>query len=279
MYALLKKRRDIALKNLRRAFGGKRSEAELARICRGSFRNLGQTALEFLRFPLLTFDNIWDEVTVTGREHLLQALSGGKGAVVFLPHMGNWELLAPVYGALIPHQARAIAFPLKNPYLDALVCAYRERLSLRLIYRKQAVRETLRALRANYAVGFFADQNAGREGVFVDFFGEPASAVRGPVALSLKTGAPILLSLAIRQPDDRHRVIICPPVPLQVSGDFDHDVAVNTQRILAQLEDYINAHPEQWLWMHDRWKTRPDSAWQQKRQAQRRQHAGIERTE
>ena len=198
-------------------------------------------------------------------------MNQGKGAIVFLPHFGNWELLALVYGALIPDRAKAIAFPLKNGYLNALVSQYRERLSLRLITRRRAVRETLRALKENYAVGFFADQNAGREGVFIDFFGKPASAVRGPATLALKTGATLLLSMDIRQPDDRHHVLITPAIDLEISGDIEQDVQINTEHILKILEAYIRQYPDQWLWTHNRWKTQPDLKWQMKRKIRKRQ--------
>ena len=270
LYLALKKRRRIALENLQIAFSDEMSTDEREQICRRNFQQIGKTAIEFLRFPKLTFDNIWDEVTVEGKKHLIQALDQGKGAIVFLPHFGNWELLALVYGALIPDQAKAIAFPLKNRYLNVLVSQYRERLGLKLITRRRAVRETLRALKEGYAIGFFADQNAGREGVFVDFFGKPASAVRGPATLALKTGAPLLLSMDIRQPDDRHHVIITPAIDLEISGDLEQDVQTNTARILKILETYIRQYPDQWLWTHNRWKTQPDPEWQLKRQIRNR---------
>ena len=270
LYFALKKRRRIALENLQIAFGDEMSADERAQICRESFKQIGKTAIEFLRFPKLTFENIWDEVTVEGKEHLTSALNQGKGAIVFLPHFGNWELLALVYGALIPDRAKAIAFPLKNRHLNALVSQYRERLSLKLIPRRQAVRETLRALKGGYAVGFFADQNAGREGVFVNFFGKPASAVRGPATLALKTGAPLLLSMDIRQSDDQHHVVITPEIDLEVSGDLEQDVQTNTAHILKILETYIRQYPDQWLWTHNRWKTQPDPKWQMKRQIRQR---------
>ena len=259
LHRLLKKRRQIALENLKIAFGNTLSDKERRKICQESFINLGKTVVEFLRFKRLTFENIWREVAVEGTEHLIQALNQGNGVIVWLPHFGNWELLALVYGSLIPNRAKAIAFPLKNQRLNTLVWRYREHLSLALIPRKRAVRETLRALKANYAVGFFADQNAGQEGVFVDFFEKPASAVRGPVTLALKTGAPILFSLDIRQPDDRHFVYISEPLALEISGNFEQDVQTNTARLLQYLEAYIRQYPSQWLWIHNRWKTQPDA--------------------
>ena len=256
-YHLVKKRRQIASDNLQLAFGDQFTAAQRAEICRASFINVGKTCVEFLRFRKLTPENIWNEVTVEGSENLRTALACGKGAIVFLAHFGNWELLSLVYGTLIPNRAKAIAFPLKNELLNTYIWRHREQMSLRLIPRKQAVRETLRALKNNEAVGFFADQNAGPEGVFVDFLGKQASAARGPAVLALKTGAPLLFSLDIRQPDDRHHVYISAPIQTEPSDDFEQDVERYTTRMLEQLETYIHKYPEQWLWLHNRWKTQP----------------------
>ena len=265
LYRALGKRRQIALDNLKIAFGNTLTNREHKNICLQSFINVGKTAIEFLRFPKLTHANIWQEVNVTGTEHIVNSLSDGRGAIVFLPHFGNWELLAQVYGVIIPNQAKALAFPLRNRRLNALVWKYREYLSLKLIPRQQAVKETFKALKSNYAVGFFADQDAGREGVFVNFFGRHASAVRGPVTFALKTGAPLHFSLDIRQPDDRHQVHISPQVVLERSNNFEQDVQSNTARLMNCLEEYIRQYPAQWLWMHNRWKTTPDLDWQTKR--------------
>ena len=256
-YHFVKKRREIALSNLQTAFSGRFTTSECIEICKASFINVGKTCIEFLRFPKLNTENIWQEVTVEGAANLHTALAKGKGAIVFLPHFGNWELLSLVYGALIPDRAKAIAFPLKNALLNAYIWEHRELMSLKLIPRNQAIRETLRALRNNEAVGFFADQNAGPEGVFVDFLGKPASAARAPVVLARKTGAPLLFSLSIRQPDDQHSVYISTPIHVKPTDDFEQDIEVYTSQMLKQLETYIHKYPEQWLWLHNRWKTQP----------------------
>ena len=258
-YYLIKKRRQIAQNNLQIAFGSSLTTSQRTEICKASFINVGKTCVEFLRFPLLNTENIWEEVTVEGAENLHTALTGGKGAIVFLPHFGNWELLSLVYGALIPDRAKAIAFPLKNVPLNAYIWQRREQMSLKLIPRKRAIRETLGALKNNNAVGFFADQNAGPEGVFVNFLGKSASAARGPVTLALRTGAPLIFSLSIRQPDDCHHVYISPPIHPNPSDDFERDVETYTTQMLNHLETYIHKYPEQWLWLHNRWKTQPSS--------------------
>ena len=257
LYRIIRKRREIGLMNLQIAFGEDTDETRREEICKASFINLGKTIIEFMRFPLFNSESIWREVKVDGREHLDSALEKGKGVIVFLPHFGNWEFLSLVYGVLIPNRAKAIAFPLKNTRLNEYIWRNRQLLSLELIPRKNAIRASLRALKDNNAVGFFADQNAGEQGVFIDFFGKPASTAKAPVALALRTGAPILFSLDIRQPDDRHHVYISEPIYLECTEDFDVDVRKYTSLLMKQLEEYIKQYPEQWLWLHNRWKTQP----------------------
>jgi len=268
VYHLVKKRRDITMSNLRLAFGSEKSEHELKLIAIKSYHNLGKSLIEFLRFPLLTRENIWQLVTVHGRENLERAFKVSGKAIFFIPHFGNHELLAPVYGVLLPKSA-AIVFPLKNPYLNKMANEYRGRFGMELIKKRQATRHVLKALKSGYSIGFVADQDAGREGVFVEFCGRLASTARGPVAMALKTGAPLLLTIDIRQSDDKHVVIISEPIELEVTGDFDKDVAHNTAKIMAELESYIRQYPCQWMWQHNRWKTQPDAEWQRKRDQRR----------
>lgn len=250
-----KERREIALKNLQLAFGGEKSEAEIKIILRRSFQNLGKNLVEFLRFPKFNEKNINKTVKVVGEENLYNGLKLGRGVVVFTAHLGNWEMLAPVYGTLA--KGSVVAFPLKNPHLNRMVSKYRSALGTEIIPKRQAIRQVLKDLRANYVVGFLADQDAGQDGVFVNFFGKPASAVKSPALVSLKTGAPLLISLDVRQPDDTHVLIISEPLNMQISGDLEHDVAVNTQQLISELEGYIRKYPDQWMWQHNRWKTQP----------------------
>ena len=257
LYHTLKKRRQIALNNLQIAFENDMEEDKRRDICKASFINLSKTIIEFMRFTKLNPDNIWQEVSVEGREHLDAAFEKGNGAIVVLTHFGNWELLSLVWGVLIPNRATAIAFPLKNEKLNAYICRIRELLSLKLIPRKNAIRATLRALKNNEAVGFFADQNAGEQGVFIEFFGKPASTSRAPVTIALKTDTPILFTLDIRQPNDKHHVYISPPIHLHPSGDTETDVIEYTTLLVKELEKYIQKYPDQWLWLHNRWKTQP----------------------
>lgn len=254
-YLLFNDRREIALENLRLAFGSEKSDYDIKFILRHSFQNLGKSLVEFLRFPNFNERNIHETVKVEGKESLYNSLKLGNGVVVFTAHFGNWELLAPVYGTLA--KGSVVAFPLKNPYLNRLINKYRSSLGTEVIEKRQAIRQVLKDLKANYVVGFLADQDAGRDGVFVNFFGKPASAVKSPVLVSLKTEAPLHISIDIRQADDTHTLLISEPISLQISGNLESDVAVNTQNLMSELEGYIRKYPDQWMWQHNRWKTQP----------------------
>ena len=256
-YIIFRRRRRIAIANLNIAFAEKISDREIQRICRKSFQSLGKNLAEFLQFPRLTAENIWDLVAVEGKENLEVALSQGRGAIMFVPHFGNWELTGLVTGVLLPNRIKAIVFELRNKCLNQLVWKYRQHLSAELIPKKKAIRRTILALKQNCAIGFFADQDAGDSGIFVDFFGKPASAVRSPMILALKTGAPILFSICIRKPNNQHLVKIYEPFDIVVSKNFEHDVQHNTERLLKMLEREIRQYPDQWLWQHNRWKTQP----------------------
>ena len=258
-YHLFKRRRLVAQRNIATVFAGHLSAIEVDDLCQRNFRQIGQTVIEFLRFPTFTRDNLWQWVELEGEEYLLKALQKNKGIILFLPHFGNWEMLSLAYGARFPNRVKAIAFRLKNRLLNDWVWSYRQHLSAEIVPQRQAIRETLRTLKSNGIVGFLADQNATNAGVFVDFFGEPVYAVRGPIALALKTGSPILFSIAVRQPDGRHKIHIHPPTHLRVTNDYEDDIRYNTQKMLDLLENYICQYPDQWLWMHNRWKIKPSA--------------------
>ena len=263
-YRLGERRREITMSNLRLAFGGEKSQRELKLIAIESYRNLGKNLIEFLRFPLLTRESFWRLATVQGRENLDRTIAAGKSAIIFIPHFGNHELMAPLYSISYP-KTTTLAFPLKNTYLNKMTNEYRSKFGLELIKKRQATRHVLKALKSGYVVGFVADQDAGKEGVFVEFLGRPASCARGPVAIALKTGTALFFSIDVRQPDNRHIIIISGPVELESTGDFDRDVAHNTAKLMAKLEGYIRQSPGQWMWQHNRWKTQPDEEWQKKR--------------
>lgn len=250
-------RRGVALENVSHAIDHIRRfnpSASIDRIVRGCFVNLGKNLIEFLRIPLLRVGGLFEKIRPCGLERIYRSLERGRGVILFIPHLGNWELLAPLYGATLERKA-VIAFPLKNRRLDELVQSHRSIFGLQIIPKRGALRRAVGLLRRNYVVGFLADQDAGRGGIFIDFLGRPASWERAPVALALRTGAALHISADVRMADDTHKAIVSEPIELVKTGDFERDVRLNTEGIVRRLEELICRYPDQWLWIHRRWKS------------------------
>jgi len=257
VYRSVKRRRQIALSNLRMALGCERGDEELRQIARRSFQNMGKTLVEFLSSPRYNSKRLLDLVQIEGMGNFQQAMAAGKGIVAVSAHLGNWELIFQAMTSVDDH-ILAVAQTFKYHRLDKLVNNYRTRYGGELVEKRMAVKQILSSLKRGRCVAIVGDQNAGDSGVFVDFFGIPASTPRGPVMFAMRTGAPILNVFDVRQDDDNHVITISEPLELEISGDPEKDVTVNTARLVKQLEELVRKYPCQWLWMHNRWKTRPD---------------------
>ena len=210
-----------------------------------------------MQLPRMSPETLHQLVTFEGREHIDKALAQGRGAIILTAHFGNWELLG---ASLLAHgyTIRGITRQLRSKRLEAIVSSYREKVGWQGIDRDRAVREVLRCLNRNELIAILADVDTHTRGIFVDFFGKPAYTPYSPVAFALKTGAAILPTFIVRQPDNSHRAIIEAPLPLQQSGEKEEDLLVNTQQFTKVIESYIRRYPEQWIWMHERWKTQPE---------------------
>ena len=249
-----RRQKDRACKHLKQSLGIEYPAAE--QLVRRSFRNTGKNLMEFMQLPRMSPETIHQLVTFEGREHIDRALDQGRGAIILTAHFGNWELL----GASIlanGYTIRGITRQLRSKRLDAIVSSYREKVGWQGIDRDRSIREVLRCLKRNELIAILADVDTRTQGIFVDFFGRPAYTPYSPVAFALKTGAAILPTFIIRQPDDSHRAVVEAPLLLQQGGEKEQDLLVNTQRFTKIIESYIRRYPEQWIWMHERWKTKP----------------------
>lgn len=256
LWWLLPRRRHLTLDNLRRGFGGQRSPAELRHLGRRSFQHVGMNLVEACRYFLRPTDVMLSRVRIEGGEHLRRAAAQGRGVLVLTAHYGNWELLAAAHG-LSGLPLSFVIRPLAHPLLDDLAARFRRRSGAELIIKRQAVRDVLQALRRQRMVGILLDQNATRsEGVFVPFFGVPASTSKGLAVIALRTGAPVVPVFLRREPDGRHCMEIGAPLPTPPDGD----AATYTATFNRVIEAAIRRAPEQWLWMHARWRTRPHEA-------------------
>lgn len=258
-YLLDARDRRVAMANLRQAFPD-RPAAELRRILRASCRNLGRVGAEFCHLPALDAANLADVVTLTEADLAAarRIWDDPRGAVIVTAHFGNWELLAYACG-LLGHPVTLVHRPMHNARVDAFIAAVRARAGTRAIPKKAAAREALRVLREGGIVVIPADQNQTRSfGVFVRFFGRLACTTPGAARLAMRTGAPVYPVFLVRDGESgRHHVEILPEIPMQVSGDREADTVVNTQRCSDAIEAMIRRYPEQWIWFHRRWKTRP----------------------
>jgi KDO2-lipid IV(A) lauroyltransferase len=228
------------------------------RIIRGVYRSLGRVAQAVARMPRLNAGNISDWVRYEGFEHYETALAKGKGVLFMTAHLGNWELSAFAH-ALFGNPMHVMVRPLDNPWLDRLVEAYRTSCGNRTIRKQDSARHVFQLLRRNEAVGILVDQNtAGEDGVFVDFFGVKASATAGFVKIAMRTGAAVIPGFAFWVPAEKRYVLhFYPPLEMSPGAGGQAAVEANTQKCQDFLERVIREHPDQWLWIHRRWKTRP----------------------
>ena len=252
-----RRHRTIAAQNLAAAFPGRYSPAELDRLAVAVFENLGRTAVDVARSDRLLSRSANTAVEWEGYEHLLAARARGKGVLVVSAHFGPWELLPPVW-ALRTDPANVVARPLDNPRLDDLLTAWRERGGTRMIRKRDAVHAILQALRRGETAAILIDQHISeREGAVVPFFGRPASTASAPALIALRSGAAVLPVAIVRQPErGRYRIRIGAEIPVRRSGDLKADLVENTARFTAAIEAMIREQPEQWFWVHRRWKTR-----------------------
>jgi Kdo2-lipid IVA lauroyltransferase/acyltransferase len=253
----LPKLKKTAEFNLRLAFP-EWTDAQRRSTLEKMTRNLGWMAAEFARMPSYTKENIASVVVLDGHENFLAGHSRGKGVLYLTGHIGAWELSSfahALYGFPLHYMAR----PLDNKPLDAMVNQYRGLSGNKPIFKNESARVMLRILKEAGTVGILADQNTmPGEGVFVDFFGTPACTTTGIARVALHTDAAVVPGYAFWDENLRkYRLRFEPPVELLRTGDGERDIVENTQRFAKVIEEIVRKYPEQWVWIHARWKARP----------------------
>ena len=259
-YLMDKRHRNIALENLARAFPD-RDKEDLAGIAGKVFENLGRSAAEFVHIashPQASVKDILSKwVTVEGQHYVNNAIMNNKGVIYLTAHFGNWELLGL---SLSTNNCilNVIARPIDNRRIDRIVTSLRSVLGANILPKKGVLRDTLRGLKKGGAVAILLDQNTSREeGVFVDYFGQPAATNRGLALIAMKSGASVIPVFIVRENTYSHRMVYLPEVEIKRSDNLDSDVITYTQKFTNIIESFVRDHPEQWFWMHRRWKTRP----------------------
>jgi KDO2-lipid IV(A) lauroyltransferase len=254
-YYLSAKHRLIALHNLARAFPEK-PMSELKQIARGVYRSLGLVAAEFFEIPSLTKENIRQYIEVEGLDYCTEALKKNKGMLIFGAHFGNWELSAAAT-ALLLKPMMVIYRRLDSAVLENLVAWSRSVTGNIPLEKDFAMRPMLRHLKENGIIALLIDQNvAWQEGVFVNYFGRLACTTNGLAILALHTGAPVIPAAAVRQKDGTYKLIFGKEIELIRTGDRNEEELGNTQLFMKVIEDTVRQYPDQWLWIHQRWKTK-----------------------
>ncbi len=256
-------RRRIAMDNMRRVFGDRYTDRQYRALVAAVTRGICRTMVELLKCPYLSAEQIRALVQPRGLEHLQAALAQGRGVILVTAHFGNWELMGAMLGAYnLP--LTVIARDSQERLTASLVNRARESQGTEVLDRDDA-RAMLRALRANRILGILPDQHAADNYIIVDFLGRPAATAVGVATLAARTGAPVVPGFCVRRTDGGFDATFYPPLNLANSGDREADVRANTILVNQVIEAQIRAQPEQWLWLHRRWKvdestTTPSSA-------------------
>ena len=246
------KHRNIALSNLRLAFGDVRTEAGLHAVAKQNFVNLGTNFAVFCRISRLKKDRLPNMIEFHGREHLNGALGKGKGVLVLLSHLGNWELLITL-PLLMNVPIYAVGKPLRNRYIDRWITKTRESFNVGMISSQGAARTMFKLLRKNSIIGILIDQRARRrDAVWINFFGHPAPTLPTPAFFALKTGAAVVPVSHTREGNIDH-ITFHPAIDIVRTGDIRQDILTNTQNFHTFLEKEIRKDPAQWFWVHRRW--------------------------
>lgn len=238
------------------AFGEEAAAPAVKNLALQSYERLGENLVEFLRLPYMTCAELRELVHYEGLEHLETALAAGHGAIVITGHLANWEAMGTAVGNL-PYKVAAVAKIQEDSAMNALFTRIRERHGLHIVSMTD-VRECIRRLKSNECLALLSDVNAKVPGAFINFFGRPAATYTGAAYLAMLTGAPILSVFDERLDDSTHVCRIGPPIPVSRTGDRPRDVLITTMRVQQVIENEVRRRPQDWYWLVNRWKTRPE---------------------
>jgi KDO2-lipid IV(A) lauroyltransferase len=258
VYLLFGRLRRVGMRNLALAFPDM-NHRDRRRILRGTYVSLGRQLAEVCLFPRYTRENVSEIVVYEGFENFERAYARRKGVLFLTAHLGAWELSAFTH-SLQGHPLAIVMRSLDNSRVDRLIQSYRTMHGNRTVDKDDFVRSLLAAMRGGETVGILMDTNmTPPQGVFVDFFGIPACTASGLARIALRTDAAVVPGFTVW--DSRLRKYILrfdAAVDLIRTGDDQADVVANTAKFTRIIEDYVRRYPEQWLWVHRRWKTRPE---------------------
>ncbi|HEX9252254.1 MAG TPA: lysophospholipid acyltransferase family protein, partial [Ignavibacteriaceae bacterium] len=252
-YYIIPIRKDVVLDNLKHAFPDL-SPKEIKDIAYGSYRSFAITLIEILYLPRINKDPIKNLVKINNLELVEKKEKEKNGLLLLTAHFGNWEYFAISTGLKLNKNLSVIVKSQRNPYVNNWMNKARTRLVNEVVPLGISIRNVYAALLRKGIIGLVADQRGPEESIKLNFFGRKTSVYTGPAILSLKMNSPIIYGVAIRQPDYSYKVDFVEVSKEGLPDDYDGKVKVLSERLLKLLEESIREHPEQWLWMHKRWK-------------------------
>ncbi len=260
-YHIIPVRKGVVLHNVRRAFGDEKSDKEIHRIAKRCYQSYCMSFAEIIRMPRLTPEDIAASIeSIEGNEYFEQLKALPSGCIVVSAHLGNWEMVVTHF-SLSGLDISVVARPMHNALWDEAINSIREQNGLQVLSTRESPKHILAHVRRGRLLAFLVDQDARKRGVFVDFFGHPASTFAGPAVFMQRFNLPIFALFTVRTALDKHKVIFKPPLfPREVDGVYPTD----DDTIRDIVEDYTNIvesiireYPEQYFWFHRRWKTKP----------------------
>ena len=257
-FYLAKGERRKTVQHLTMAFGHEKSASELNRIARQVFLHIGTIATDAIRIPQIIKYGFNNLITVEGHEHLDRAIANGQSAIILTGHFGNWELLG-AWLAQNGYPLKVVATSAYDPRLDRMIVETRNQAGYITIKRSKATRDIIRGIRQGYCIGILIDLDTKVEGVFVRFFNRWAHTAIGPLVLAEKYGVKIVPVFMRLKKDLTYHIEIQDPLQLQFTEDKERDLFVNAQKCSNVCEQIIRRYPEQWVWMHERWKKQPNT--------------------
>lgn len=256
-FRLVANEREKTIQHIRLVYGKEKSADEIIEMARKVFVH---QALNFADYAhtlhFTTREQFSKIIDVEGEQHLREAYNEGKGVICLMSHTGSWEfsaILPPVLG----YETTAVSRKMPNPRIDKLIVGYRQKRGMKNISRGNVYQSLVEALKNGDCLIIMIDQDTRTKGVFVDFFGIPAYTPVGAARLALESGAPVLPMAIKRLPNNKHKFTIAPRLPRINTGNLETDLLENTKLYTRTIEETIKETPEQWVWMHERWKTTP----------------------
>jgi len=264
-YSLLKKEQRKTFNNLKIAYGDEKSDEELKRMARNVFVHQAKNGADYiLALKVKNREQYAKYIDISGEEHLKKAYDRGKGVICLINHTGSWEFSA-ITPSILGYETTAVSKALKNKQLNDMIIGFRKSRGLKNLSRGKTYPLLLEALNAGNCLIIMIDQDTKVKSVFVDFFEKPCYTPIGAALLALDTEAAVVPMSMKRMPSNKHLFTIKPEIELTRTGDQKADILANTKKFSTVIEDYVRDAYDQWVWMHERWKTTPETVEELKR--------------